>query len=81
MCGNTRSAIVPILSQDKQRQDVKGIGNINTDLSGKNLLISRDFYFFGSRATRLPDYLLATLARKAPRTLSPLSGQVNFHLG
>ncbi len=41
-----------------QRCGVHGPGNVETDLSGENVLISRDFYYFGSRAIRLPDYLL-----------------------
>lgn len=36
---------------------VHGQGNIATDLSGKNVLLSNDFYYFGSRAKELPDYL------------------------
>ncbi len=42
----------------KQRPSVHGTGNVETDLSGENVLISRDFYYFGSRAIRLPEYLL-----------------------
>jgi hypothetical protein len=42
----------------KQRRGVHGPGNVETYLSGKNVLLSRDFYYFGSRAKRLPDYLL-----------------------
>ncbi len=42
----------------KQRQGVHGLVNVDTDLSGKNVLISRDFYYFGGRAKRLPDNLL-----------------------
>jgi hypothetical protein len=41
-----------------QRLGVHGPANERTDLSGNNVLISRDFYYFGSRAIRLPDYLL-----------------------
>jgi hypothetical protein len=41
-----------------QRPGVHGPANEPTDLSGANVLISRDFYYFGSRAIRLPDYLL-----------------------
>ena len=41
-----------------QRLGVHEAGNILTDLSGKNALISRDFYYFGSRAKPLPDELL-----------------------
>ena len=43
----------------KQRRGVHGPANIETDLSGKNVLISRDYYYFGSRAKELPDYLRA----------------------
>jgi hypothetical protein len=42
----------------KQREGVHGSGNVKTDLSGENVLISRDFYYFGNRAQRLPDALL-----------------------
>jgi hypothetical protein len=41
-----------------QRRGVHGPANQATDLSGENVLISRDFYYFGSRAIRLPDSLL-----------------------
>jgi hypothetical protein len=41
-----------------QRRGVHGPLNQTTDLSGENVLISRHFYYFGSRAYRLPDYLL-----------------------
>ncbi len=41
-----------------QRQSVHGPANAATDLWGENVLISRDFYYFGNRAIRLPDYLL-----------------------
>lgn len=40
-----------------QRRGVHGPGNIQTDLGGENVLISRDFYYFGNRAIRLPDHL------------------------
>lgn len=40
-----------------QRPSVHGPGNLKTDLSGQNVLISHDFYYFGHRATGLPDYL------------------------
>jgi hypothetical protein len=40
------------------RPGVHGPENLDTDLSGKNVLISRHFYYFGSRAILLPDYLL-----------------------
>lgn len=45
-------------STPTQRLGVHGAGNISTDLSGENVLISRDFYYFGNRARKLPDYLL-----------------------
>jgi hypothetical protein len=41
-----------------QRAGVHGPVNERTDLSGENVLISRNFYYFGSRAIPLPDYLL-----------------------
>lgn len=42
----------------KQRPSVHGPANVETDLSGENVLISRDFYYLGNRAIKLPDYLL-----------------------
>lgn len=41
----------------KQRASVHGKENIKTDLGGENVLISREFYYFGSRAIKLPDNL------------------------
>jgi len=41
-----------------QRPSVHGPANVKTDLGGKNALLSREFYYFGSRAVRLPDNLL-----------------------
>jgi hypothetical protein len=40
------------------RRGVHGRENQKTDLGGMNVLISRDFYYFGSRAIPLPDDLL-----------------------
>jgi hypothetical protein len=40
-----------------QRQGVHGESNIRKDLGGENVLISKDFYYFGSRAINLPDSL------------------------
>lgn len=40
-----------------QRAGVHGPDNVATDLRGENVLVSKDFYYFGSRARRLPDYL------------------------
>jgi hypothetical protein len=41
-----------------QRPGVHGPANELTDLGGENVLISTDFFYFGSRAIRLPDCLL-----------------------
>jgi len=41
-----------------QRPGVHNAANRETDLSGQNVLISRDFYYFGSRAVKLPSSLL-----------------------
>ena len=41
-----------------QRPGVHGPVNEKNDLSGKNVLISRDFYYFGNRAIQLPKCLL-----------------------
>ena len=41
-----------------QRPGVHGPANVDTDLDGKNVLVSRDFYNFGNRAIPLPDDLL-----------------------
>lgn len=41
-----------------QRASVHGAENMSTDLRGANALISRDFYYFGSKAIRLPDSLM-----------------------
>lgn len=41
-----------------QRASVHGPLNIQTDLGGKNALVSKDFYYFGSRAIRLPANLI-----------------------
>ncbi|MCS3903860.1 hypothetical protein J2T55_001892 [Methylohalomonas lacus] len=42
-----------------QRSSVHDQGNYDTDLSGENVLISRDFYYFGNRPLSLPEHLLA----------------------
>ena len=42
-----------------QRPSVHGPQNIETDLSGGNVLLSRQFYYFGNRAYSLPDDLLS----------------------
>lgn len=41
-----------------QRPGVHAEGNRKTDLCGKNVLMSEDFYYFGDRAIRLPEDLL-----------------------
>jgi len=40
-----------------QRPSVHGSGNVEKDLSGENVLLSRDFYYFGNRAIELPNDL------------------------
>ncbi len=40
------------------RPSVHGRQNVETDLSGENVLISWDYYYFGSCAVELPDCLL-----------------------
>lgn len=45
-------------AEPEQRKGVHNAGNKETDLSGEFVLISKDFYYFGSRAIRLPDYLI-----------------------
>lgn len=45
----------------KQRPSIHGPGNVDTDLSGKNVLLSSDFYYFGRCAQALPDHLLPIL--------------------
>ncbi len=45
-------------STPKQRESVHGPGNIKTDLNGENVLISKDFYYFGNKARPLPDSLI-----------------------
>jgi Nucleotide modification associated domain 2 len=47
------------LDRPSQRLGVHGPDNLETDLSGQNALISRDFYYLGNRAIRLPDDLLS----------------------
>lgn len=41
----------------RQRRSVHGPGNVETDLGGANVLISKDFYYFGRSAKALPDHL------------------------
>ena len=42
----------------EQRRGVHGPGNVKTDLGGENVLVSRNFYYFGSQAIPLPHELL-----------------------
>jgi hypothetical protein len=42
-----------------QRGGVHGKNNIETDLSGESVLLSRRFYYWGREAIKLPDDLLA----------------------
>lgn len=41
----------------RQRPGVHGPGNLEADLGGENVLISRHFYYFGRNAVKLPDGL------------------------
>jgi len=43
----------------RQRPSVHGPGNIQTDLSGENVLLSDHFYYFGNKPVPLPDQLLS----------------------
>ena len=45
-------------SPPRQRPGVHGQENKKSDLSGVNVLVSTDFYYFGSRAIALPPHLL-----------------------
>lgn len=45
----------------KQRAGVHGSGNRETDLSGRNALISSLFYYFGRNAVSIPESLLPIL--------------------
>jgi hypothetical protein len=40
-----------------QRKSVHGPANQRTDLSGRNVLVSKHFYYFGTRARLLPTHL------------------------
>lgn len=40
-----------------QRPGVHGPGNIETDLGGEKVLISKEFYYFGSNAISIPEHL------------------------
>lgn len=42
----------------RQRPGVHGPGNKDADLNGKNVLISRHFFYFGAKAIPLPEELL-----------------------
>jgi Nucleotide modification associated domain 2 len=42
----------------RQRPGVHGRENVKTDLGGRNVLVSRDFYYFGNQAIPLPRDLL-----------------------
>lgn len=42
-----------------QRPGPHGRGNVNTDLRGKYVLLSREFVYFGANAIPLPEHLLA----------------------
>jgi hypothetical protein len=40
-----------------QRPSVHGVDNVETDIGGQNVLLSRDFYYLGRSAIELPDHL------------------------
>jgi hypothetical protein len=42
----------------RQRRGVHGQENLATDLSGHNVLLSNEFYYFGDHAIALPNHLL-----------------------
>jgi hypothetical protein len=42
----------------RQRPGVHGAGNVDTDLAGRNALLSTHFFYFGANAIALPDHLL-----------------------
>lgn len=44
-------------AKPRQRLSVHGESNIDTDIGGNNVLISKDFYYFGNRAIPLPKEL------------------------
>lgn len=44
-------------SPPAQRRSVHNIDNMKTDLNGKNVLVSKEFYYFGSSAIPLPSEL------------------------
>src|SRR6266853_1360984 len=46
-------------SPPRQRSGVHGPGNMKTDLSGVNVLLSRDFFYFGSKAIPVPPHLMS----------------------
>lgn len=46
-------------SPPRQRKGVHDKGNMPKDLGGKNVLLSKNFYYFGNRPIRLPKHLLA----------------------
>lgn len=41
--------------KEKQREGVHNPGNHNTDINGKNVLLSNHFYYFGDQAIDLPE--------------------------
>jgi hypothetical protein len=45
----------------KQRDGVHGVGNMVTDLSGQNALLSSRYYYFGRNAITIPEHLYPIL--------------------
>jgi hypothetical protein len=54
-----------------QRRGVHGPSNIETDLAGENVLLSRDFYYFGGRAISVPESLPLFHQTQGHRSNSP----------
>ncbi len=51
------------------RPSCHGEGNVNTDMAGLHALMSKEFYYFGRNALRLPEHLLPIV--KSGRGLVP----------
>lgn len=54
----------------KLRESVHNKTNIQTDLSGINVLISKDFYYFGKNAVWLPQDLLSIACQRGHKSKS-----------
>lgn len=54
----------------RQRPGVHDSGNMENDLGGRNVLLSRDFYYFGANAIALPVELLAIQHGRGHKSLA-----------